>query len=53
VRRQNTEIRVATPSISDRVAFVVLEVEPETGERWTIDEATLKQVIKVVMQPEP
>ena len=32
------------PSISDRIIFLVAEVEPSEGERWTLDDAALREV---------
>lgn len=48
VRKQDTMIRAATPSISDRIAFVVGEVEHATGERWRLEDTELRDAVKAV-----
>jgi hypothetical protein len=49
-RKQDIQIRVALPSISDRVAFAVVDVEPAAGERWSIDEASLRAILKAILE---
>ena len=48
-RKQNTEIRVAIPSISDRIIFLVAEVEASEGERWALDDAALREMVKTAI----
>ena len=48
-RRQNVEIRAAIPSISDRIIFLVAEVEPSEGERWTLDDAAMRELVKAAV----
>ena len=48
-RKQNTEIRAAIPSISDRIIFLVAEVEATEGERWALDDAALREMVKAAM----
>jgi hypothetical protein len=52
-RKQDTQVRVAVPSLSDRVAFVVVEAELASGRRWTIDDATLQERLRQAAGPEP
>ena len=44
-RRQETQIRVSSLSVSDRVAFALYEVSGE-GVAWKADDAELRAVIK-------
>jgi hypothetical protein len=45
-RKQDTEIRAAIPSISDRIIFLVADVEASEGERWTLDDAAMREMVK-------
>jgi hypothetical protein len=45
-RKQNTEIRAALPSISDRIIFLVADVEASEGERWALDDAAMREMVK-------
>ena len=48
-RKQNTEIRAAIPSISDRIIFLVAEVEATEGERWALDDTALRERVKAAI----
>jgi hypothetical protein len=45
-RKQDTQIRAATPSISDRIIFLVIEIEQGEGERWALDDDALRKLVK-------
>jgi hypothetical protein len=45
-RKQDTEIRAAMPSISDRIIFLVAEVESSEGDRWTLDDEALRKLVR-------
>ena len=47
--RQDAEIRAAVPSISDRIIFLVAEVEAAAGERWVLDDEALRKLVKAAM----
>jgi hypothetical protein len=51
-RKQDTQVRVAVPSVSDRLAFVVVDVELADGERWTVDDARLQEALRLATAPE-
>ena len=48
-RKQDTEIRAAVPSISDRIVFLVADVEPTEGERWRLDEAAMRTIVRAAI----
>ena len=48
-RKQNTEIRAAIPSISDRIIFLVADVEASEGERWALDDAAMREMVKAAI----
>ena len=48
-RRQDTEIRAAVPSISDRIIFLVAEVEAAEGDRMTLDDEELRRLVKTAL----
>jgi hypothetical protein len=45
-RKQDVQIRAAIPSISDRIIFLVAEIEQEDGERWGLDDEALRNLVK-------
>jgi len=45
-RKQDTEIRAAMPSISDRIIFLVAEVEASEGDRWSLDDEALRKLVR-------
>jgi hypothetical protein len=45
-RKQDTQIRAAMPSISDRIIFLVIEIEQGEGERWALDDDALRKLVK-------
>ena len=34
------------PSISDRIIFLVAEMEASEGERWTLDDEALRKLVR-------
>jgi len=45
-RKQDTEIRAAMPSLSDRIIFLVTEVEAGEGDRWSLDDEALRKIVR-------
>ena len=44
-----TEIRAAVPSISDRIVFLVADVEATAGDHWTLDDEALRKLVKAAV----
>lgn len=45
-RQQNLQLRVALPSISDRVAFVVVDLKSADGKHWSLPPDRLSALLK-------
>jgi hypothetical protein len=48
-RKQDVQIRAAMPSISDRIIFLVAEIEQGEGERWALDDEALRKLVKTAI----
>jgi hypothetical protein len=48
-RKQDVQIRAALPSISDRIIFLVAEVEASEGQRWALDDAAMREMVKAAI----